>query len=100
MSIATPFLHIDYWQRWFAWPSILFTAPVPILVALVALAAARSLRAGSDCSPVPLTQALFALTYAGLGISLYPLIVPPNITIWQAAAPAASQRSCWSAWWC
>ena len=28
----------------------------------------------------------------GLGISLWPLIVPPDITIWDAAAPPSSQR--------
>ena len=31
------------------------------------------------------------LCYAGLGISLWPLIVPPDITIWDAAAPPSSQ---------
>src|SRR5437016_5468465 len=38
-----------------------------------------------------LTLALFALSYAGLGISMYPYIVPQSITIWQAASPANSQ---------
>ena len=31
------------------------------------------------------------LCYAGLGISIWPKIVPPSISIWDAAAPAASQ---------
>ena len=35
VSIATPFLHVQYTQRWFAWPNIIFTAPVPIAVAAV-----------------------------------------------------------------
>jgi cytochrome d ubiquinol oxidase subunit II len=34
---------------------------------------------------------LFFLSYTGLGISMWPLIVPPEITIWDAAAPRASQ---------
>ncbi len=33
VSIATPFLHVQYTQRRFAWPNIVFTAPVPIAVA-------------------------------------------------------------------
>jgi cytochrome bd ubiquinol oxidase subunit II len=33
----------------------------------------------------------FVLCFIGLGISLYPLIVPPDITIYSAAAPVASQ---------
>jgi cytochrome d ubiquinol oxidase subunit II len=35
VSIATPFLHVQYTQRWFAWPNILLTAPVPVAVAAV-----------------------------------------------------------------
>ena len=33
VSIATPFLHIQYAQRWFTWPNVVLTAPVPIAVA-------------------------------------------------------------------
>jgi cytochrome d ubiquinol oxidase subunit II len=35
--------------------------------------------------------ALFVLSYAGLGISLWPYVVPPSITIWQAAAVSEAQ---------
>ena len=38
VSLATPFLLGTYWDRWFAWPTMAVTAPVPVLVALVALA--------------------------------------------------------------
>jgi len=91
VSIATPFLHVDYWHRWFSWPSILYVAPVPILVALVTFFLLRSLERRQDYRPFFLTLLLFVLTYAGLGISMYPFIVPQAITIWQAAAPAKSQ---------
>jgi cytochrome bd ubiquinol oxidase subunit II len=91
VSIATPFLHVDYWHRWFSWPSILYVAPVPILVALVTLLLLRSLERRQDYRPFFLTLVLFVLTYAGLGVSMYPFIVPQSITIWQAAAPAKSQ---------
>jgi cytochrome d ubiquinol oxidase subunit II len=91
VSIATPFLHVDYWHRWFTWPSLAYTAPVPILVALVALLLLRSLERRQDVRPFVLTLVLFAITYAGLGVSMYPFIVPRSITIWQAAAPAKSQ---------
>ena len=91
VSIATPFLHVDYWHRWFTWPSLIYTAPVPILVAAVTLALLRSLERRQDVRPFVLTLVLFALTYAGLGISMYPFVVPQSITIWQAAAPAKSQ---------
>ena len=92
VSIATPFLHVDYWHRWFTWPSLVYTAPVPILVAVVVLLLLRSLERQQDARPFVLTLVLFAITYAGLGVSMYPFIVPQSITIWQAAAPAKSQQ--------
>jgi len=91
VSIATPFLHIQYARRWFTWPNLVFTAPVPIAVAAVAVALLRSLANRQDTQPFLLTLVLFALTYAGLGISIYPYIVPQSIDIWQAAAPRNSQ---------
>jgi cytochrome d ubiquinol oxidase subunit II len=91
VSIATPFLHIQYAQRWFTFPNVIFTAPVPIAVAAVTVALLRALANKLDSQPFVLTLALFALSYAGLGISMYPYIVPQSIDIWQAAAPRNSQ---------
>jgi cytochrome d ubiquinol oxidase subunit II len=91
VSIATPFLHIQYAQRWFSWPNVILTAPVPLAVAGVSLLLLRSLANKWDYQPFFLSLALFALSYAGLGISMYPFIVPQSITIWQAASPQSSQ---------
>jgi cytochrome d ubiquinol oxidase subunit II len=91
VSIATPFLDIQYAQRWFAWPNIIFTAPVPIAVAGVTVLLLSSLANKQDHRPFFLSLALFALSYAGLGISMWPYIVPQSITIWQAASPPYSQ---------
>jgi cytochrome d ubiquinol oxidase subunit II len=91
VSLATPFLDAEYARRWFAWPNILLTAPVPVAVAAVTALLLRSLANRQDYRPFFLALALFALSYAGLGISMYPYIVPRSITIWQAAAPHSSQ---------
>ena len=91
VSIATPFLHIQYAHRWFTFPNVILTAPVPIAVAAVTVALLRALANRLDTQPFFLTLALFALSYAGLGISMYPYIVPQSIDIWQAAAPRNSQ---------
>jgi cytochrome d ubiquinol oxidase subunit II len=91
VSVATPFLNAEYARRWFAWPNILLTAPVPVAVAAVTALLLRSLANRQDYRPFFLTLALFALSYAGLGISMYPYIVPRSITIWQAASPLSSQ---------
>jgi cytochrome bd ubiquinol oxidase subunit II len=91
VSMATPFLHIQYTQRWFTWPNIILTAPVPIAVAGVTVLLLRSLANKYDYQPFFLTLLLFLLSYAGLGISMYPYIVPQSITIWEAASPVSSQ---------
>lgn len=91
VSLATPFLDVEYARRWFTWPNLLFTAPVPIAVAAVTALLLQSLARRQDYRPFVLSLVLFALSYAGLGISMYPYIVPRSITIWQAAAPESSQ---------
>ncbi|WFU45689.1 cytochrome d ubiquinol oxidase subunit II (plasmid) [Bradyrhizobium sp. CB82] len=91
VSVATPLLHIQYAQRWFAWPNILATATVPLAVAVLSGLLLRSLALKQDSRPFFLSLGLFGLSYAGLGISMYPYVVPQSITIWEAAAPASSQ---------
>jgi len=90
VSAVTPFLEIEYYARWFAWPNLLLTAPVPLLVAIVAIAFWRSL-AAREYAPFLLALALFALSFVGLGISMFPYVIPNAVTIWQAAAPEKSQ---------
>ena len=87
VSAATPFLRDAYWLRWFAWPQVLFAAQVPVLVAIVTFVRFWSLRRGHHYTPFLMALALFGLGLAGLGISLYPNVVPPSVSIWDAAAP-------------
>lgn len=92
VSLITPFLGPDYYQRWFAWPNIAVTAPVPLAVAVITLLMFRSLKIhGHEYRPFVLALMLFALTFLGLGISIWPYVIPPTVTIWQAAAPFNSQ---------
>jgi len=91
VSAVTPYLQYDYWSRWFEMPGLLATALVPIFTATIAFLLFRSLRKGGERAPFLLTLALFALCFAGLGISMFPYIVPDSISIWDAAAPEKSQ---------
>jgi len=43
-------------------------------------------------TPFLMTLLIFTLSLAGLGISLFPYVVPPKISIWDAAAPDASLK--------
>ncbi len=91
VSLATLTLDNDYFSRWLKWPNVLATAPVPVATALIGWGMIHSLRNDSEGRPFALALALFALTFAGLGVSLFPWIVPTTLTIWDAAAPASSQ---------
>jgi cytochrome d ubiquinol oxidase subunit II len=91
VSAATPFLAYDYWRRWFTMPEVLLTAQVPLLVAITASGFFWSLHRGAERLPFLTALALFLLGFTGLGISIYPYVVPRAITIWDAAAPAQSQ---------
>ena len=91
VSLATPFLEAQYHQRWFEWPGLLVTLLMPIPFGLVALAAWHGIRRGADHLPFAASLGLFALTLAGLAISIWPDVIPGRVTIWQAAAPPQSQ---------
>ncbi|MGC2777686.1 MAG: cytochrome d ubiquinol oxidase subunit II [Bradyrhizobium sp.] len=91
VSVATPLLTIQYAQRWFSWPAVILTAPVPLAVVAVTVLLMKNLAEKRDGRPFFLALMLFLLSYAGLGISMYPYVVPQSITIWQAAAPERSQ---------
>ncbi len=91
VSVATPFLNAAYFDNWLRWPAILAVAPVPVLVALASVAFARRLRAGHERAPFLLTLAIFSLCFVGLGISVFPYVVPGSVTIWAAATDRSSQ---------
>jgi cytochrome d ubiquinol oxidase subunit II len=91
ISVWTPLAHPAIAARWFTLPNLFWFAPVPALVALCAWRLVVSLRGDPDAAPFVLTLAIVFLGYSGLGISLWPHIVPPAITIWEASAPPQSQ---------
>lgn len=92
ISLWTPLAHPAIADRWFSLPNLFFLLPVPLLVALLGLWQWRSLNnPHSHHLPFVLTLGLIFLGFSGLGISIWPHIIPPAITLWQAAAPAQSQ---------
>ncbi len=90
VSLWTPFLNPTFLARWFSWPAILYVAPVPLLTLAAAGRLVLAIHDRRQAEPFLATLALFVLCYIGLGISLYPNIVPPSISIWDAAAPDKS----------
>ena len=91
VSLATPFLGTQYFDRWFTMPRVLFTAQVPLVITILTWRFARSLRRDYELAPFVLTLAVFGLSFVGLGISMYPYLVPNSLTLQMAAAPPSSQ---------
>jgi cytochrome d ubiquinol oxidase subunit II len=91
VSLWTPLEFPRIRARWFAPANFLFLWPVPAITGLTAFMAWRWLEQGRDIPPFLAAIVLFMLGYAGLAISLFPYLVPPSITIWDAAATPASQ---------
>ncbi|WP_447790856.1 cytochrome d ubiquinol oxidase subunit II [Pseudomonas farris] len=91
VSIWTPLVHSDIAGRWFSMPNLLWFAPVPMLVLATVGMLLRAVSRQAHYAPFLLTLALVFLGYSGLGISLWPNIIPPSISIVAASAPAQSQ---------
>ncbi|MEB6377782.1 cytochrome d ubiquinol oxidase subunit II [Leclercia adecarboxylata] len=92
ISLWTPLSQPAIADRWFSLPNLFFLLPVPVLVGVLGLWQWRSLsNPHSHHLPFVLTLGLIFLGFSGLGISIWPHLIPPSITLWQAAAPAQSQ---------
>jgi len=91
VSLWTPLAFERIGERWFSTPNIYYLWPVPLVTALVALAAWHWLNSGRDVLPFLATIGLFLLGYLGLVISVFPYLVPFSLTIWQASAAPGSQ---------
>ena len=89
ISIWTPLISNDIAERWFSFPNIVLLSPVPLLVGLCFFMLERALAQSADIKPFLYTLALVLLGYLGLGVSLWPNIVPPTISV--AAASSAPQ---------
>ncbi len=92
VSLLTPFQDIVYFERWFKLPGVAFSVVMPVLLALTTWKLFTGLRDHHDITPFLAALSLFGISFVGIGISFYPHMVPPDITIWQAAAPDSSLK--------
>ena len=92
VSIWTPFQNFVYFERWFAMPGFLYTLPIPVVLAFAVYTLFTGISRGQDVTPFLSAMALFVISFIGIGISFYPLMVPPSLTIWDVAAPDSSLK--------
>lgn len=90
ISLWTPFLHNYLYIRWFTAPNFYYFMPLPVITLAVFVLTWRSLWRGDEYKPFFYSLGLFALAYIGLAISLWPWVVPFEVTLWQGAAAGPS----------
>jgi cytochrome d ubiquinol oxidase subunit II len=69
---------------------VLYSVGVPALLLLAALVLFRGLRDRHDYTPFLASLGVFVVSFIGIGISFYPMMVPPTLTIAATAAPDTS----------
>lgn len=89
ISLWTPFIDNLVWERWFGNLKIIWIFPV--LALLCAYAVFRSVQNRREGIPFVATIGIYVFTYLGLIVSKWPVIVPPNYTLWDAASAPESQ---------
>jgi cytochrome d ubiquinol oxidase subunit II len=90
ITVSTPVLSVQLRQQLLTPPLLYVFAAIPILgVSLIALLL-RSLRRREEVSPLVYTFLLFCLSFVGLGFVIFPNIIPPSVTIYEAAASPSS----------
>jgi cytochrome d ubiquinol oxidase subunit II len=91
VSLWTPVMDVEISHRWFSLPNIIYLAPVPIITLAIAFFEWRALNNHSEIAPFIGAIGLFLMSYIGIAISLFPMIVPHHFTLWQAAASPDTQ---------
>lgn len=90
VSLITPFLDPIYFERWFNLPGSLVSMLVPVVMLGLVWSFFTGLNDGKDLQPFLSALGFFVVSFVGIGISFYPMMVPPSLTIWQVAAPDSS----------
>jgi cytochrome bd ubiquinol oxidase subunit II len=91
VSVWTPLLDAHIEARWFSWPNIALLSPVPIITLVLIWFVWRALERGADFAPFLGSLGLFVMSYIGIAISLWPMIVPGHFTLDEAAASQSTQ---------
>ncbi len=91
VSVWTPLTHAGIAQRWFSLPDLFFFLPVPLLVLAAAAGIYRALRGRPNVSPFLYALLMIFMGYTGLAISVWPNIIPPSVSIWDASSAPQSQ---------
>ena len=91
VSAWLPYLNSHIMARWFETGHFKWLFPVPLAALINAGLLWRAIKRKAERSPFWLAVAFFALGFIGLIVGVWPNIIPPDLTIWEAAAPPRTQ---------
>jgi cytochrome bd-type quinol oxidase subunit 2 len=91
VSVWTSRLDAHIEARWFSWPNIALLSPVPIITLVLIWFVWRALDRGADFGPFLGSLGVFVMSYIGIAISLWPMIVPGHFTLDEVAASQSTQ---------
>ncbi|MBE9100295.1 cytochrome d ubiquinol oxidase subunit II [Vacuolonema iberomarrocanum] len=90
ITITVPTFFEQARDRLFSTPQVYIFALIPLLGVLLIYLLLRSLQKEEEVAPFVWTILLFLLTFIGLGMIIFPYIIPTQITIYQGAANPSS----------
>jgi cytochrome d ubiquinol oxidase subunit II len=90
ITVSTPVFSEQLRERLLDPPMLYIFGVIPLLGLVLVGLLLRSLYRGEENTPLIWTFMLFALSFVGLGFVIFPQIIPPSVTIYEAAAAPSS----------
>lgn len=90
ITISTPIFYESVRSRLFQQPLVYIFAVIPVLGVWLIWQLLNSLNRREERAPFVWTILLFVLTFLGLGLIVFPYIIPTQITIYEASADPSS----------
>ncbi|MDI9818250.1 MULTISPECIES: cytochrome d ubiquinol oxidase subunit II [unclassified Legionella] len=87
VSIWTPLHNPEIFSRWYSFPNMLLLSPLPLVTAFMIVLTWKNLSKNHEVKPFFYSIIIFLCSYTGIAISVYPYLIPHEITIWEGAAP-------------
>ena len=91
VSLSMPLMHERIKELWFTYPNILYLQPMPLLSVFFFFLLWRDLHRKNEFRPFFLSLGIFLMNYIGLSVSMWPWLVPFDVTFRRAAAAPESQ---------
>jgi cytochrome d ubiquinol oxidase subunit II len=90
VTIATPLAYHYIAQRWFSVPHVFLLAMLPLAALVAWIRLMQTLGRGNEYAPFIWSTCIFIVSFVGLAVSLYPYLVPPVVSLAEAASSSTT----------